>query len=254
MKRGLHQSARPLKRIGRVIVAGGVGHGRRTKGNMADWSHVITCRWCGKGNPGDGSVCVNCHRQLRENAFERLAVWLLRPFAAAYSLLQKQRREREHKADDPWARPIPGTLKDELFGELSGTVDGAQFGLWSGSVDFHGTSVEITICGNESGPAREAAEIYRQLRDRYPALKPAIEKALYDECREWVAEAFPQGQEQLKLIGSPSEIWSLAKLRAISIAAHHGTVELWYIMKWSDCHQFTVEIREWAVTGASVNG
>lgn len=136
----------------------------------------------------------------------------------------------------------PVTKEDPFFG----TLQYQKVGFWEGKKFFTPLDhdCEITIEGGPDRPTGAQRSFYRELENRYEALKEEISQDLLEQLRNW-REDF-----------SESDVWEMFSLESFSIPDIDGGNHEWelvYDLRGDD-HYFCIMMSGWEVRGIRVDG
>jgi hypothetical protein len=117
---------------------------------------------------------------------------------------------------------------------------------WEGAGTFPATGkkIEYFIDGDENGPHPGAEDFYRDVLTRYTELIEIIRPTLAVEFQQWVGRSLP------------NDIEKEFTLTSLSIPDVRIKPLMWDIS--FDCsssdHLFSVQMSDWSITGATVDG
>jgi hypothetical protein len=135
---------------------------------------------------------------------------------------------------------LPGRHDDAVLGTLT-----RGWGCWRGRIAFGGgEAVPLVLAGWGSAPNSARLGLARDLVARYEALRPAIERALYEhygQCDE--------AEEPLPRLGGADEVWAHVSAVRVLIERMVGreTVEIAYRAAWDEEHTLGARFQDWAL-------
>lgn len=132
----------------------------------------------------------------------------------------------------------PRAYRDAVVGNLV-----RRGGYWRGAINLGSESdVPLLLAGSRSAPADASLVLARELGHRYAALRPSIERALF-EHHEPYAEAVPR-------LGRPEQVWGHVSLVRVRIEPLGGveTVEIAYQTEWDTEHTVGARVQGWTLT------
>lgn len=142
----------------------------------------------------------------------------------------------------------PPTLAEPVLGTLV-----RRGGYWRGEIKLDAAGpVPLVLAGPRSAPDASSVTLARELPLRYPALRPAIERALFEHYEPY-AEAAEGGQtEQLNdvpRLSQANQVWNHVFLVRILIAPlnHVDTVEIAYEAAWDVEHMLGARFQGWVL-------
>ena len=138
----------------------------------------------------------------------------------------------------------PATYRDPVMGNLV-----RHGGYWRGVMNLGTASgVPLLLAGPRSAPGEGSLGLARELGARYAALRPAIERALFEHYEPY------SGAADVPRLGGPDEVWGHVSAVRVRIEALGGvdTVEIAYGTEWDPEHTVGARFQRWAL--AELNG
>jgi hypothetical protein len=139
----------------------------------------------------------------------------------------------------------PPAYRDPVVGNLQ-----RRGGYWQGVIDLGSASgVPLLLAGSRAAPGEASLGLARELGHRYAALRPAIERALF-EHHEPYAEAGESSEEEPLRLSRPEQVWGHVSLVRVLIEPLGGvdTVEIAYRTEWDEEHTLGARFQAWALT------
>jgi hypothetical protein len=124
-----------------------------------------------------------------------------------------------------------------------------QGGYWRGRITLgSGSGVPLLLAGPRPAPSEVGLGLARELGPRYPALRPAIERALFEHY-EPHSEAGDSGEEEIPRLSGPEQVWGRSSLVHVLIEPLGGvdTVEIAYRTEWDPEHTLGARFQDWAL-------
>ena len=125
-------------------------------------------------------------------------------------------------------------------------------GYWRGLISLAShADVPLLLSGGRAGPDQAGAVLARELPDRFPALIPSIQEALFEHYlpyREAVeADEIEGPVDPCPRIAEPAGVWELAVPKRVVIAPLKGvpTIEIAYGVRWDTEHTLAARIQAW---------
>jgi hypothetical protein len=143
----------------------------------------------------------------------------------------------------------PRAHKDPTLGDLV-----RQRGYWRGTISLGAESgVPLLLAGPRAAPSEGSLALAREVGLRYAALRPAIERALfehYEPYAEGVGSVGGEPPEDLPRLRGPADVWAHVSLVRLLIEPLGGveTVELAYRVAWDPEHTLGARFQRWALT------
>ena len=132
----------------------------------------------------------------------------------------------------------PRAYRDPVVGNL---VRRGRY--WRGAINLGSESgVPLLLAGPRAAPGGASLGLARELGDRYAALLPTIERALFKHYEPY-SEAAPR-------LSRPEQVWTHVSLVRVLIEALGGvdTVEIAYRTEWDAEHTVGARFQGWALT------
>jgi hypothetical protein len=124
-----------------------------------------------------------------------------------------------------------------------------QGGYWRGRITLgSGSGVPLILPGPRAAPGEVGLGLARELGPRYAALRPAIERALFEHY-EPHSEAGAAGEEEIPRLSGPEQVWAHSSLVHVLIEPLGGvdTVEIAYRTEWDPEHTLGARFQHWAL-------
>lgn len=121
-----------------------------------------------------------------------------------------------------------------------------QGGYWRGRITLgSGSGVQLILPGSRAAPGEAGLGLARELGPRYTALRPAIERALFEHYEPYG----DSGEEEIPRLGGPEQVWGHVSLVHVLIEPLGGveTVEIAYRTEWDPEHTLGVRVQHWAL-------
>jgi hypothetical protein len=125
---------------------------------------------------------------------------------------------------------------------------------WRGVISLGAESgVPLLLAGPRAAPGEASLGLARELGQRYAALVPAIERALFEHYEPY-SQAVESGEGEplgeVPRLGRPEQVWGHVSLVRVLIEALGGvdTVEMAYRTEWDTEHTVGARFQEWALT------
>lgn len=122
-------------------------------------------------------------------------------------------------------------------------------GYWRGRITLgSGSGVPLILAGPRAAPGEAGLGLAHELGPRYPALRPAIERALFEHCEPY-SGAGESGEEEILRLSGPQQVWAHSSLVHVLIEPLGGveTVEIGYRTEWDPEHTLGARIQRWAL-------
>jgi hypothetical protein len=136
----------------------------------------------------------------------------------------------------------PPAYKDPALGVLV-----RQGRYWRGMLRLGSTSgVALLVAGPRTAPDGPRLGLARELGDRYTALRPAVERALFEHYEPYADAADPD----VPRLQRPDQVWAhVAPVRArIEPLGGVETVEIAYRTDWDTEHTVGARFQGWVLT------
>jgi hypothetical protein len=136
----------------------------------------------------------------------------------------------------------PPAYRDPALGVLV-----RQGRYWRGTLRLGATSgVALLVAGPRTTPDGPRLGLARELGDRYTALRPAVERALFEHYEPYADAAAPD----VPRLQRPDQVWAhVAPVRArIEPLGGIETVEIAYQTDWDTEHTVGARFQGWVLT------
>ena len=146
----------------------------------------------------------------------------------------------------------PALCADPALGTLR-----RRRGYWCGEIVLEAEeSVPLLLAGGISAPHDWSLQLARDLGRRYIALRPVIERALfehYEPYREAIAAAAVKPEADLSGLTRAEQVWGWVRLVRVLIEplGRRPTVELAYDTAWDVEHTLGARFQEWTLVELS---
>jgi hypothetical protein len=143
-------------------------------------------------------------------------------------------------------------FRDEVLGELRRSA-----GYWKGHVFVAPCGrFRLALDGNREAPAPVALRLARDLPDRFAALMPAIQTALFEHYTPY-KEATDAGEvtgSPCPAVASPEAVWPFVTAAHVLVESGEGSplVEIAFRVAWDVEHTVAARFQDWRF--AELNG
>jgi len=143
----------------------------------------------------------------------------------------------------------PPSYSDPTVGTLV-----RQGRYWRGRITLGSDGdAPLLLAGRRAAPGEASLGLARELGSRYPALRPAIERALFDHYEPY-SHAAESGEvdpldDEVPRLDRPEHVWGHVALVRVLIEPLSGvdTVEIAYRTDWDKEHTVGARFQSWAL-------
>lgn len=122
-----------------------------------------------------------------------------------------------------------------------------QGGYWRGRIVLgSGSGVPLILAGPRAAPGEAVLGLARELGPRYPALRPAIERALFEHYEPYSDE---QLEEEIPRLSRSEQVWGHVSPAHVLVEPLGGvdTVEIAYRTEWDSEHTLGARFQDWVM-------
>jgi hypothetical protein len=122
-------------------------------------------------------------------------------------------------------------------------------GYWRGRIILgSGSGVPLILPGPRAAPGEAGLGLARELGARYTALRPAIERALFEHYEPY-SDAGDSGEEEIPRLSGPEQVWEHTSLVHVLVEPLGGveTVEIAYRTEWDPEHTLGARLQHWTL-------
>jgi hypothetical protein len=137
---------------------------------------------------------------------------------------------------------------DPVLGDLV-----RRHGYWRGQIALGlDGDVPLALSGGRTAPDQSSMTLARELASRYPVLRPAIERALFEHYEPY-ADAVESGEiealPEIPKLSRPDQVWTHVSPVHVLIEplGRVDTVEIAYQTKWDEEHTLGARFQGWAL-------
>jgi hypothetical protein len=118
-------------------------------------------------------------------------------------------------------------------------------GYWRGQISLGSDGdVSLLLAGGGAAPGEPRLALARELASRYPALRSAIARALFEHYEPYSDEA-----GDIPKLTDPDQVWKHVSLVHVRIEplSRTETVEIAYRTAWDEEHTLGARFQDWAL-------